>query len=215
MKRLFILLTMFAAMSAANAQQQDFVVYYNGQRILFDAEKLDSMKFVTQHEDEVGGYKYVDLGLSVMWATHNLGAEKSSDVGEYFGWTQNIPFGDYDSYDEGWRMPTDAEFEELCTLCVWRWMQEGNDRYDGVAGYEIEGTNGNVIFLPATGYYNLSNNFVNPEPTGYYWSSDEKTADNGFNMKFNSLQKSSGVVTLKGMLFPIRPVFCIETEEES
>lgn len=205
---------MIAAMYNAKAQQQDFVVYYNGQRILFDAEKLDSMKFITQHEDEAGGYTYVDLGLSVMWATHNLGGEKPSDVGEYFRWTQDIPFGDYDSYDGGWRMPTNAEFEELCNRCVWRWMQEGNDRYEGVAGYEIEGTNGNVIFMPATGYYNLSGNFVNADPTGYYWSSDENSTENGVNMKFSTSQRAAGFATAKKMLFPIRPVFYIEPEEE-
>lgn len=31
-------------------------------------------------------HEYVDLGLSVMWATTNIGAEKPEDYGKYFAW---------------------------------------------------------------------------------------------------------------------------------
>lgn len=32
------------------------------------------------------GYEYVDLGLSVKWATCNVGAESPEDYGDYFAW---------------------------------------------------------------------------------------------------------------------------------
>ena len=32
------------------------------------------------------GHEYVDLGLSVKWATCNLGASSSDDYGHYFAW---------------------------------------------------------------------------------------------------------------------------------
>ena len=32
------------------------------------------------------GYRYVDLGLSVMWADANVGAENPEDYGNYFSW---------------------------------------------------------------------------------------------------------------------------------
>lgn len=35
---------------------------------------------------EANGYDFVDLGLSVKWATCNLGAEKPEDCGDYFTW---------------------------------------------------------------------------------------------------------------------------------
>lgn len=42
-------------------------------------------------KDELDGpgvlkYEYVDLGLSVKWATCNVGAEKPEDYGDYFAW---------------------------------------------------------------------------------------------------------------------------------
>lgn len=35
--------------------------------------------------------QYVDLGLSVDWATHNVGAEKPEDYGDYFAWGATEP----------------------------------------------------------------------------------------------------------------------------
>ena len=37
------------------------------------------------------GYEYVDLGLSVKWATCNVGATKSEDYGDYFAWGETQP----------------------------------------------------------------------------------------------------------------------------
>jgi uncharacterized protein (TIGR02145 family) len=216
MNRLLFLIITFATMSTAMAQQREFVVYYDGARYTFDAEKVDSMKFVKQSELEFGGYKCVDLGLSVMWATHNLGTTNPTEAGEYFDWTPNIPFGDYDSYDDGWRMPTSEEFKELCEKCTWWWQPAGNERYNGVAGYEIEGANGNIIFMPAAGYYNTaSGQLINANPTGYYWSSDENTTikTKAYNLRFNG-SDIVNVETMKTMLFTIRPVYAPEQPEE-
>ncbi|MCQ2058485.1 MAG: hypothetical protein MJY71_01475 [Bacteroidaceae bacterium] len=38
------------------------------------------------------GYDYVDLGLSVKWATCNIGAEKPEDYGDYFAWGETEPY---------------------------------------------------------------------------------------------------------------------------
>ena len=37
------------------------------------------------------GYAYVDLGLSVKWATCNVGASKPEDYGDYFAWGETKP----------------------------------------------------------------------------------------------------------------------------
>lgn len=37
------------------------------------------------------GYEYVDLGLSVKWATCNVGASKPEDYGDYFAWGEVTP----------------------------------------------------------------------------------------------------------------------------
>lgn len=41
------------------------------------------------------GYDYVDLGLSVMWATCNVGASKPSESGQYFAWGETKSKSEY------------------------------------------------------------------------------------------------------------------------
>ena len=42
------------------------------------------------------GYEYVDLGLSVKWATCNVGATKPEEYGDYFAWGEVEPKETYD-----------------------------------------------------------------------------------------------------------------------
>ncbi len=39
--------------------------------------------------------EYVDLGLSVKWATMNIGAESVTDYGVYFAWGEIVSKDDY------------------------------------------------------------------------------------------------------------------------
>ena len=41
------------------------------------------------------GYEWVNLGLSVKWATCNLGAKKPEDYGDYYAWGETSPKKDY------------------------------------------------------------------------------------------------------------------------
>jgi hypothetical protein len=41
-------------------------------------------------------HEWVDLGLSVKWATCNVGAEKPEDYGDYFAWGETTPKENYD-----------------------------------------------------------------------------------------------------------------------
>ena len=43
----------------------------------------------------INGYEYVDLGLSVKWATCNVGAFKPEDYGDLFAWGETAPKADY------------------------------------------------------------------------------------------------------------------------
>ena len=40
-------------------------------------------------------HEWVDLGLSVKWATCNVGSEKPEDYGDYFAWGETAPKDDY------------------------------------------------------------------------------------------------------------------------
>ncbi len=135
----------------------------------------------------INGHEYVDLGLSVKWATCNIGAEEPSDYGDYFAWGEIEPkFGyatkscviygkairsiagnpTYDvaraSWGDAWRMPTKEEIDELIECKRERATQGGHD------GYKITGPNGNSIFLPAAGYYSMV--IFESGIAGFYWS---------------------------------------------
>ena len=65
-----------------------------------------------------------------------------------------------------WRMPSDAEWDELRNNCTWVWTTQ-----NGVNGYKVVGKNGNSIFLPAAGLYYGSLGFRGLGGNGWYWSS--------------------------------------------
>ena len=73
-----------------------------------------------------------------------------------------------------WRMPTKAEQDELRKNCIWSWTTQ-----NGVRGYKVTSkTNGNSIFLPATGYRSRTLLYYSGI-YGYYWSSS--MYDNNFS----------------------------------
>lgn len=149
--------------------------------------------FATNSESGDGYHQMVDLGLSVNWATCNVGASTPSEAGIFYAWGEtyikseftessyqyhngyeyinigtNIAGTSYDvaraEWGGSWRMPTQTEMQELVNRCNWYWTTVG-----GVDGYRVTGPNGNSIFLPAGGWYN------DDELTGYnvngnYWT---------------------------------------------
>ena len=155
----------------------------------------------------LNGYEWVDLGLSVRWATCNVGASVLSEYGDYYAWgeietkseyrketslTYGVDLGDisgnpqYDAatanWGEGWRLPTKQELDELADKCVWTFTT-----YDDVNGYKVTGPNGNSIFLPAAGSRYGSLLYYGGE-IGFYWSStpDESGAQGAYRLYFNS-----------------------------
>ena len=61
-------------------------------RVIYDA--LTDNVIVTGGEEEVEEvitYEYVDLGLSVKWATMNVGAKTEEDYGHYYMWGSTTP----------------------------------------------------------------------------------------------------------------------------
>ena len=134
------------------------------------------------------GYEWVDLGLSVKWATCNVGASKPEEYGDYFAWGEIQPKEVYNwstykwnkddaaraNWGGAWRLPTKAEQDELREQCTW----EEAVVY-GIRCTKVTGPNGNSIFLPKAGY-NYDGILANAGGCGYYWSSSLYTTDTNY-----------------------------------
>lgn len=181
------------------------------------------------------GHEYVDLGLSVMWATCNVGAESPEDYGDYFAWgeietksTYNErtykckkfsdlelpPYHDaaYANWRSTWRMPTDDEWAELCEKCRWTWITE-----KGVNGYNVTSKiNGNSIFLPAAGIrFFETHRDRGPYDVGEYgnyWSKSRLQVykNEATQLQFNSRGASVHFYAFRDFGFSVRPVFSPE-----
>lgn len=141
-----------------------------------------------QFPKTINGHEYVDLGLSVKWATCNVGASSPEDYGNYYAWGETKTKSNYSEsncvtysknlsdiggdsrYDAAranwggsWRLPTKKELEELKDRCTWIWTTQG-----GKKGCRVTGPNGNSIFLPATGN---GSSLDYAGRVGFYWSS--------------------------------------------
>ena len=72
-------------------------------------EKIDlDCNLESQHE-------YVDLGLSVKWATCNVGAKKPEEYGDYFAWGESQPKKIYDSSTYEHYFNNDCGLIKYCT----------------------------------------------------------------------------------------------------
>lgn len=70
--------------------------------------------------DMVGGNsEYVDLGLSVKWASRNVGAAGPEQTGGFFSWSEDDIA--HARLGGSWRMPTTKEINELIKECTWSW----------------------------------------------------------------------------------------------
>ncbi len=146
------------------------------------------------------GSEYVDLGLSVKWATCNVGANSPEEYGDYFAWGEVSPKENYternsvtyhDSligdisgnvqYDAAtanlggsWRMPTKTECQELIDHCSSEWITR-----NGVNGTLFTSNiNGNSIFLPAAGTRHEEE--LNNDGTVCYYLSSTPYEDNDY-----------------------------------
>ncbi len=155
---------------------------------------------------EINGHEAIDLGLSVKWATCNVGAFAPEEYGDYFAWGEteskeeytaanSLTYGQEDvkhiagdvRYDAArchwratWRLPNKKEWEELRDKCTWLWSSR-----EGIFGYNIIGPNGNAIFLPTTGK-RLGTSIHYVETCGCYWSSlaPESNTLNAYTLGF-------------------------------
>ena len=141
--------------------------------------------------------KPVDLGLSVLWATCNVGATSPEEYGDYFAWGEVEPKEEYGWSTYKWCDGTGTNMTKynatdgLTTLLSeddaahvnwgggWRMPSEAEltelrenctwqwTSQNGIYGYVVTSSNGSSIFLPAAGYYK-DNTLILADDRGYY-----------------------------------------------
>ena len=215
-------LSLTISISSVNA-----VVEFNGVKGT-DSSTDDASDDDTTSSDTtyINGYAAVDLGLSVKWATCNIGADSPEDYGNYYAWGEtetkstysslySVTYGvemddisgnaEYDAatanWGSSWRMPTEDECQELVDSCTWTWTTE-ND----INGYLVTGSNGNSIFLPAAGRRDGTMPFY-ANSRGEYWSSTpySSNADYAYFLSFRSSYLSVDTHTRQNG-YSVRPV---------
>ena len=147
----------------------------------------------------VNGHEYVDLGLSVKWATCNYGANSPDEYGLYFDHDKALGACKY--WGGSWRLPTSDEMDELLQFCTWTWMTK-----NGKNGYKVTGPNGKSIFLPAAGYC-YGSSLDDAGRCGYYWSSSpiDGYSGVGWSLYFDSFEYSVHD-NYYSSVFSVRPV---------
>lgn len=204
----------------------------------------ENIKFVTAKAIEIPEkpkYEYVDLGLSsgTLWAAHNIGATTPEGYGEHFAWGELTTkesyhwnnsltdgkkvedFSGNPEYDVAtaqwgneWRTPKLSDIYELVTQCDWYWGE-----VSGVNGFNVVSkTNGNKIFLPASGFMNDNaaqaagtEGVLDQNLCGNYWSTTPLPVDEDANNEKACFLcfSSAGYMTDLGQRFngfSIRPV---------
>ena len=174
------------------------------------------------------GHEWVDLGLSVKWATCNVGANSPEEYDNYYAWGETSTKSSYDddncktwersmsdirgnsSYDAAranwggsWRLPTMAECEELRNNCYYKWTTQ-----NGVKGMRFTSKrNGNSIFLPAAGWRDgTSTDYVGED--GYYCSSTpyESNSQHAYGLYIFSRDSAGTHWYSRDRGKPVRPV---------
>lgn len=151
-----------------------------------------------RNSNNLNGHTAVDLGLSVKWASCNIGASYPEDKGQYFlGKEYDIARNEWGG---SWRMPTVNEMQQLMNQCYWTWTGKG---------YRITGPNGNSIFLPATGrkYQDPYSNTLYYSGQGFYWTGSLCGGRReAYTLMFEDWRSNINAHELAKYAMPIRPV---------
>ena len=77
-------------------------------------ENLSVQCAITVIKEKTIKHEYVDLGLSVKWATFNVGATKPEEYGEYYAWGEKVTKTYYQWYTYKWH---DGSYPDLTKYC--------------------------------------------------------------------------------------------------
>ncbi|MCQ2143038.1 MAG: hypothetical protein MJY56_03105 [Bacteroidales bacterium] len=111
----------------------------------------------------------VDLGLSVLWASMNVGGEAEYKHGYHYLWSPSLSSRIEAVLGPGWRLPRAEELQELVDECNWKVLKSAD-----VDGCQINGRKPGYynaeLFLPFSGT-EVDGEIRELRISGGYWSS--------------------------------------------
>ena len=170
----------------------------------------------------INGHEYVDLGLSVKWATTNIGATTPEGYGSYFAWGETSTKSVYTEENSRTYGKSVSQLQSSGIInpggiltpsydaarANWggTWRMPTKAEFDellnkctwtwtsqgGKNGYRVTGSNGKSIFLPAAGYRCGSSLYLAGEGGDYWSSSVFDGTDRAYYLYFNSGSHRSG-----------------------
>ena len=185
-------------------------VYYDSLKTALGGDSVYVLELTVLPENECNELsdciEAVDLGLSVLWATCNVGASTPEDYGDHFAWGETKPKGsyDWDTYKFGNIVKVNLtkynNVDGLTTLALeddaaavnwggyWRMptVAEMEELFDncawtwttqnGTNGYRVTGRNGKSIFLPIAGFMS-GNSCIGEGENAGYWTNELASSD--------------------------------------
>lgn len=191
MKKTIISFVAFVLVATVHAQTVN-VHFNNGQIVQFPSGQVDYVDFSEKEpEPTLTTGDAVDLGLSVYWASCNLGATSPEEPGNSYAWGETWTKDEYTKENYQYYSSNSQSYIDMGSEISgtgfdaarvnlggeWRMptyeeMKELIDycswkwtRKNDIYGYLVTGRNGNSIFLP----YN-DNNYQKGIISNYYWT---------------------------------------------
>ena len=157
--------------------------------------------------------QFIDLGLSVRWASCNLGASHPQEHGVFYALAlsseliqRGLPVNVLDNslgLEHAWHKPTRENFEELFLCCDLYWNE-----YLGATGLTAVSRvyPNHYIFLPTAGWRDLDGT-IHDEDICCYWTGESYQYDNHFawGYRFDEKEKRCAHRYI-GLGLCIRPV---------
>lgn len=226
------LLLCLVLMSTFSYAQTLNIHFKNGTTLEFNKDLVEHVDFSEKPTPPtLTAGDAVDLGLSVKWASCNLGATKPEDYGNYYAWGETAPKDSYwkDTYSyfskdsQTWiNIGNDIAGTSYDAATVnlgggWKMPTSGQmdelvnkcewkwGEQNGIKGCFVSG-NGNTIFLPAAGAIKVSSNTVIGEQLDYWTSSLSNYDDYAYDLWYYNGNIYSSSHGDKFWGFSIRPV---------
>ena len=202
-----------------------------------------NMYMVEKDESEDFGKiaDYVDLGLSVKWASWNIGAEAPEGKGNLYAWGELEAKNDYSSstykfynessYTKYGSIDNKYHLDDEDDVARQKWGENwriptieelkelkekctfNQEVLNGIPVTKVTGPNGNYIFFPYPGNYTETTLYFE-NSVGSYWSSDLDTDSYALDLDFsNDSQSLNGDTRYHGQ--SIRPVYVTDVNPDN